>query len=96
MCRGATVCPALLAPAPSAMILYAYDADHRPEALVRAAPGGVGSGANIAGGLGIDGPLRSDYLGCEEEGDVEEAHADLIGFFLRGRGVEGREPGWSS
>ena len=96
MRRLATVCPALLAPAPCAMILYAYDADRRPEALVRAAPGGVGAGANIARGLGIDGPPRSDYLGGEEEGAVEAAHANPFGLFLCGRSVEGHEPGWSS
>ena len=90
------MCPALLASAPSAMILYAYDADHWPEALVRATPGGLGAGANIAGGLGIDGPLRSGYLGCEEEGAVEATHADPFGLFLCGRGVEGHEPRWSS
>jgi hypothetical protein len=78
------------------MILYAYDADHWPEALVRAAPGGLGAGANIAGGLGIDGPLRSGYLGCEEEGAVEATHANPFGLFLCGRGVEGHEPRWSS
>ena len=73
--------------------MCAYDANHRPETLVRTTPTRLGTRPNIARGMGIDGSLRSGNYGGQEEGAARQHVQVLLGTFSVIVALKGTSPG---
>ena len=73
--------------------MCAYDANYRRETLVGTAAGGMGTGPNIAGGMGIDSRLRGHNYGGEEEGLARQHLQVLLGTFSVLVALKGTSPG---